>query len=90
MGKSDETRCKEALKRKRLPVTELRRTWITGAEAEAYLNCSRRFLEKLRAEAEITWAKIGGTYYHELASIEQMFDRHKITAKKKPTTMSIN
>lgn len=90
MSTSNAVKAKKNVTRKALPIAELRRTWITGAEAEAYLNCSRRFLEKLRAEAEITWAKIGGTYYHELASIEQMFDRHKITAKKRPTTMSIN
>lgn len=83
MAQSTEVRCKKALQRKALPVEVLRRTWITGAEAEEYLGCSRNFLEKLRDNAEITWAKIGGMYYHELASIELMFDRHKVAAKVK-------
>lgn len=83
MATSNEVRCKKALQRKALPVETLQRTWITHAEAEEYLGCSRSFLEKLRENAEISWAKIGGMYYHELASIERMFERHKVAAKVK-------
>lgn len=81
MATSDVVKCKNALKRKTLPIKELEKTWITGAEAMKLLGCSRNFLEGLRERAEISFAKIGGTYYHELASINLMFERHKVPAK---------
>ena len=78
---SNEVKCKKAMARKALPVKELEKLWITGAEACELLGCSRDFLERLRDNAEIAFAKIGGTYYHEVASIHRMFERHKVQAK---------
>ena len=81
MATSDTVRCRKALERKTLPIKELEKVWITGAEACELLGCSRDFLEGLRNNAEIVFAKIGGTYYHEVASIYRMFERHKVPAK---------
>lgn len=81
MATSDKVKCENALKRKTLPVKELEKLWITGAEACALLGCSRDFLERLRENAEIRFAKIGGAYYHEVASIHRMFERHAVAAK---------
>lgn len=81
MATSDAVKCKNAMKRKVLPVKELEKMWITGAEVMELLSCSRDFLERLRENAEISFAKIGGIYYHELASIYKMFERHKVCAK---------
>lgn len=82
MATSDAVRCKNAMKRKVLPVKELEKVWITGAEAQKLLSCSRDFLERLRENAEISFAKIGGRYYHDLASIYLMFERHRVPCKK--------
>ena len=83
MATSDAVRCKNAIKRKALPVKELEKVWITGAEAQELLSCSRDFLERLRENAEISFAKIGGIYYHDLASIYLMFERHRVPAKSR-------
>ena len=81
MATSDTVRCKKATQRKVLPIKELEKTWITNDEACGLLNCSRDFLEGLRDDAEISFARIGGRCYYELASIYRMFDRHKVCAK---------
>ena len=78
---SDTTRCKKAMQRKTLPIKELEKIWLTSDEACALLNCKRDFLENLRNAAEISFAKVGGKYYHDLASIHLMFERHRIPAK---------
>ena len=81
MATSDAVRCKKAQARKTLPIRELEKVWITAAEACEWLGCSRDFLQRLREEAEISFAKIGGTYYHDVASIHRMFERHRVQAK---------
>lgn len=81
MATSDTVRCKKATQRKALPIKELEKAWLTNDEACGLLNCSRDFLERLRDEAEVAFARIGGRCYYELASINRMFDRHKVCAK---------
>ena len=81
MATSDGVRCKKAMARKTLPIRELEKVWITTAEACELMNCSRDFLEDLRDNAEVAWAKIAGKCYYEYASIMRMFERHKVQAK---------
>ena len=81
MATSNEVRCKKAVARKTLPIRELEKVWITNDEACELMSCSREFLEGLRDEAEIAWAKIGGRVYYEVASIHRMFERHRVQAK---------
>ena len=81
MATSNEVKCKKAMARKTLPIRELEKVWITNDEACELMNCTRDFLEALRDEAEIAWAKIGNRCYYEVASIQRMFERHKVQAK---------
>lgn len=76
---SNETKCKKAQQKKRT-VRELEKLWITSAEAREYLDCSDEYLSKLRDEARISFARIGGRYYHEVASIVRMFEFNKTAA----------
>ena len=78
MATSDGVKCKRALARKTLPIRELEKVWLTSAEVKAWLNCSDEFLTRLREEAKIAYALIGGKYYHESASILKMFERNKV------------
>ena len=81
MATSNEVKCKKAMARKTLPIRELEKVWITSEEACELMNCSRGFLEDLRDNAEVAWAKIAGKCYYEYASIIRMFERHKVQAK---------
>lgn len=80
MATSNEVKCKQAMKRKTLPIRELEKVWLTSAEVRAWLSCSDEFLSDLRNNSEITFAQIGGKYYHETASILRMFDRKKVAS----------
>ena len=81
MATSNAVKAKRNVARKALPIKELEKVWITTAEATEWLNCTRDFLEELRSNAEVVWARIGGKVYYEVASILLMFERHKVKAK---------
>lgn len=81
MATSDKVRCENALKRKVLPIKELEKVWIDTVEACELLNCKRDFVDALRENAEVKFAKVGGKVYYELASIYRMFERHSVAAK---------
>lgn len=78
--KSNDVKCREAMRRKTLPIRELEKVWLTSAEVKAWLDCSDEFLAKLRETAQIAYAVIGGKFYHESASIIRMFEKNKIQA----------
>lgn len=78
---SNEVKCKKAMARKVMPIRELEKVWLSNSEACALLDCSREYLEGLRDNAEVAWAKIAGKCYYEYASILRMFERHKVKAK---------
>lgn len=81
MSTSNAVKAKKNVTRKALPIAELEKVWITTAEATAWLDCTRDFLDDLRENAEVVWYKIGGKVYYEVASIYRMFERHKVKAK---------
>ena len=81
MATSNEVKCKRAMARKTLPIRELEKVWITTEEACNLMDCSRGFLEDLRDEAEVSWARVAGKIYYEVASIHRMFERHRVQAK---------
>ena len=78
--KSNDVKCRGAMRRKTLPIRELEKVWLTSAEVKAWLDCSDEFLSKLRETAQIAYAVIGGKFYHESASIIRMFEKNKIQA----------
>lgn len=56
------------------PVTK---KWLNKEEAKNYLGCSDDFLQKLRDEAQVTFARYGNKmYWYELASIEKFLQSH--------------
>ena len=81
MATSDLVKCKKAQKRKALPIRELEKVWLSSAEVRAWLDCSDEFLARLREEAKIAYALIGGKYYHECASILRMFEKFKVPSR---------
>lgn len=81
MATSDLVKCKNAQKRKALPIRELEKVWLSSAEVRAWLDCSDEFLARLREEAKIAYALIGGKYYHECASILRMFEKFKVPSR---------
>lgn len=78
---SSVVKCKKAVARKALPIKELEKVWISTAEACVYLDCTRDFLEGLRDNAEVEWAKVSGKCYYNLPSIDRMFDRNRVLTK---------
>ncbi len=81
MATSNDVKCKRSQARKALPIRELEKVWLSNNEACALLDCSRDFLEELRDNAEVAWAKIAGKCYYDYASIMRMFERHRVQAK---------
>lgn len=80
MATSDAVKYKRNANRKKLPIRELEKVWLTSSEVKAWLDCSDEFLTKLRDEAKIAYAQIGGKFYHESASILLMFEKNKVPA----------
>lgn len=80
MATSVTVRCKKERKGA-TAIKELEKVWLSSAEVRAWLDCSDEFLSKLRDNAEIVFAQIGGKFYHEAASILKMFEKHKVTSK---------
>ena len=51
--------------------------WLNQEEAKKYLGCSDDFLQTLRNEAKVTFARYGSKmYWYELESIERFFKKH--------------
>lgn len=70
------------MRRAKCKVEPVIRKWLSTAEVCSYLGgCSRDFVENLRENAEITFSKVGKMYFHELASIDRMLERHKVASK---------
>lgn len=59
-------------------VKEVEKTWLSAREAKAYLDCSDDFLQTLRDEAAISFSRIGGKYFYNLASIEKLILKNKV------------
>lgn len=57
------------------PVPKL---WLSTAEAQAYLDCSSNFLQKLRDEDLIRFSIVGRKFFYELASIERLLEANAI------------
>ena len=59
-------------------VTEVAKTWLSKAEAMAFLGCSDKYLVRLRDDAEISFSRYGNMYWYDLRSIERFMNRHKV------------
>lgn len=62
-------------------VEPVHKTWLSQAEAKAYLGCSDEFLQRMRDEARVTFSRYGGKMiWYELASIDRFLDSLKTRA----------
>lgn len=52
--------------------------WLSTAEAQAYLDCSSNWLQKLRDEDLIRFSTISGKFFYELASIDRLLEYNKV------------
>lgn len=59
-------------------VEPIHKTWLSSREAKAYLDCSDEFLMMLRNDAKISFSRIGGKYFYNLASIEKLMVKNKV------------
>ena len=68
-----------ARQRKTGKVTHIEKVWLSAKEARAYLDCGDTFLQKLRDNAEISFAKYGSkVYWYDRTSIDRFIQRNKI------------
>lgn len=51
--------------------------WLNKEEAKKYLGCTDKFLQTLRNEAQITFARYGSKmYWYELSSLDRFLQKH--------------
>lgn len=59
-------------------VEPISKTWLSARETKAYLDCSDDFLQMLRNDAAISFSRIGGKYFYNLASIERLMVKNRV------------
>ena len=57
------------------PVPKL---WLSKDEAMAYLDCSKDYLDKLRNNAEVSFAQQGKMIWYTVESINRFLNRNKV------------
>ena len=60
-----------------IQIQPVQKRWLSKEEAKKYLGCSDELLQKLRNEAQVTFARYGTKmYWYELSSIDRFLQRH--------------
>lgn len=59
-------------------VEPVKKTWLSKDEAMSFLGCSEDYLNKLRENAEFTFARRKNMIWYELGSIERFLKRHTV------------
>lgn len=60
-------------------VEQVGKTWLSPQEACAYLGCSLDLLERLRNEAQVSFARYGSRMiWYELRSINRFLERNRV------------
>lgn len=62
---------------KKAVVARVEKLWLSTREAMAYLDCSRDFLETLRAYPGLNVYKLGRSVYYEKASIDMLMRKNR-------------
>ena len=58
-------------------VEPVQKKWLNKEEAKKYLGCTDKFLQILRNEAQITFARYGSKmYWYELSSLDRFLQKH--------------
>jgi hypothetical protein len=63
---------------KRGKVESVQKLWLNKDEAMAYLWCSVDYLDKLRNNAQVSFAKDGKMIWYNLESINRFLNRMKV------------
>lgn len=63
---------------KRGKVESVQKLWLNKDEAMAYLECSVDYLDKLRNNAQVSFAKDGKMIWYNLESINRFLNRMKV------------
>lgn len=58
-------------------VARVEKVWLSTREAMEYLDCSRDFLESLRAYPGLNVYKLGRSVYYEKASIDMLMRKNR-------------
>lgn len=64
--------------RKTGKVASVPKIWLSREEAMAYLGCSLDYLNKLRANGEVSHAQDGKMVWYNLESINRFLNRKKV------------
>ncbi len=59
-------------------VEPIPKRWLSKDEAMAYLGCSDKYLDKLRYNAQVSFAQDGRKIWYELQSIDRFLNRKKV------------
>lgn len=59
-------------------VEPVQKLWLSTAEACAYLDCSLDYMEKLRNNAEVSYAQDGRKIWYDIRSIDRFLNRKKV------------
>ena len=59
-------------------VEPIPKRWLSKEEAMAYLGCSGDYLEKLRYNAQVSFAQDGKKIWYDLQSIDRFLNRKKV------------
>lgn len=63
---------------KRGKVESVQKLWLNKDEAMSYLGCSVDYLDKLRNNAQVSFAKDGKMIWYNLESINRFLNRMKV------------
>ncbi len=63
---------------KRGKIESVMKLWLSRDEAMAYLGCSADYLDKLRNNAQVSFAKDGKMIWYNLESINRFLNRMKV------------
>ncbi|MEG1861214.1 MAG: helix-turn-helix domain-containing protein [Bacteroidaceae bacterium] len=59
-------------------VQDVPKTWLSASEAKKFLGCSDKYLQKLRDNAKVSFARDGKMIFYNLHSIELFLNKIKV------------
>lgn len=62
-------------------IEPVKKTWLSPEEAMNFLGCDEKELNKLRNNAEFTFARRKSMIWYELGSIERFLKRHIVVKR---------
>lgn len=66
------------MKKAKGKIQPVQKVWLSTAEAQAYLDCSSNFLQKLRDEDLIRFSIVGRKFFYDLPSIDRLLEANSV------------